>query len=221
MSERMTEHRTIGVEAATVVELHERLIYSVLHAMLPGWRARPDADDLVQEGRLALWRAAHHYQADRAAWSTYAVAAIRRAILRWLERHRETGLSLNATAPETGTEIEDLIPSLHDVEAQVEARLAWEAAAPETRMAAMGYEGSEIAAALGLRYRSTANRRIRQDRRRLAAMLGRDYRVRYPQRLRWRKITRPVMNVNELAWALRQAGYDYTEIGAILAGVER
>ena len=72
------------VNPDTVIEDHGRLVWLVLHRWrLVGW---PDTDDLLQEGRLALWRAAQTFDTERGSWTSYAVRCIENGIRTGLRR---------------------------------------------------------------------------------------------------------------------------------------
>lgn len=65
---------------------HERLVY--YHLTRWGYfSSHPDYDDLVQEGRIALWKAAQTYRPEVGApWGSYASVCIRHAIQMWYRR---------------------------------------------------------------------------------------------------------------------------------------
>ena len=64
----------------TLLARHERLVRYVVRNQI--WGGVPE-DDLLQEGRIALWRAIEGYEPRRgAAFSTYASVAIARAVWR-------------------------------------------------------------------------------------------------------------------------------------------
>ena len=63
---------------------NEKLVYYVLYRFFP--RRLAEDEDMQQTARLALWRACLHYDETAGVkFATYAVTAIRRAILRELE----------------------------------------------------------------------------------------------------------------------------------------
>lgn len=65
---------------------HENLVHSVLRRQ---WRGEVRCADLVQEGRIGLWQAVMHYDAQRGvAFSTYAWYAIARRMWQAVEVER-------------------------------------------------------------------------------------------------------------------------------------
>ncbi len=74
----------VCVEA--LLKRHERLVHSVLRRQ---WRGDVTCADLVQEGRIGLWRAVMHYDPQRGvAFSTYAWYAIARRMWQAVEVER-------------------------------------------------------------------------------------------------------------------------------------
>lgn len=70
------------VAAAVLLERHGGLIGAVIQRLAP--TARHHRDDMMQEGRMALLRAAHGYDPTMGAkFGTYAMTAIRRTL--WQE----------------------------------------------------------------------------------------------------------------------------------------
>jgi RNA polymerase sigma factor (sigma-70 family) len=66
---------------------HERLVHYVVRNQI--WGGVPE-DDLLQEGRIALWRAIEGYDPQKgAAFSTYACVAIARAVWAATRHERE------------------------------------------------------------------------------------------------------------------------------------
>jgi RNA polymerase sigma factor (sigma-70 family) len=66
---------------------HERLVHYVVRNQI--WGGVPE-DDLLQEGRIALWRAIEGYDPQRgAAFSTYASVAIAHRVWRATQHERE------------------------------------------------------------------------------------------------------------------------------------
>jgi RNA polymerase sigma factor (sigma-70 family) len=71
-----------GCETCTqaLLECHEGLVHTILHRQ---WRADVAYADLLQEGRIGLWRAIVHFDAQRGvAFSSYAGRAIERRMWR-------------------------------------------------------------------------------------------------------------------------------------------
>jgi len=69
-----------------LLEWHERLVRYVVRNQI--WGGVPE-DDLLQEGRIALWRAIEGYDPRRgAAFSTYASVAIARRVWRATQQER-------------------------------------------------------------------------------------------------------------------------------------
>ena len=72
----------VCVEA--LLNRHERLVHSVLRRQ---WRGKVASADLLQEGRIGLWKAVMQYDAQRGiAFSTYAWYAIERRMWRAIRR---------------------------------------------------------------------------------------------------------------------------------------
>jgi RNA polymerase sigma factor (sigma-70 family) len=94
---------------------HERLIHVIVQRQC---RWGVDYADLVQEGRIALWQAICHYDAQRGyAFSTYAYAAIEHRLWRVLARARRHRLVGQPALPAS------LVPAeAHDPAEQVAAR---------------------------------------------------------------------------------------------------
>jgi RNA polymerase sigma factor (sigma-70 family) len=71
----------------TLLAWHERLVRYVVRNQI--WGGVPE-DDLLQEGRIALWRAIEGYDPQRgAAFSTYASVAIARRVWRATQQERD------------------------------------------------------------------------------------------------------------------------------------
>jgi DNA-directed RNA polymerase len=97
----------INVDTDALVRKYEPLILSVLAKKLPAFIGD---DDLIQAGRIALWRSAKRYDPDKGKFSTYAYKVIYHAMLKELGR-RKNEVSLNAVVPgEEECELQDLIP---------------------------------------------------------------------------------------------------------------
>lgn len=78
---------------------HERLIHFMVRRQWPG---RVDYADLIQEGRIGLWQAILHYEAERGfAFSSYAGQAIRNRV--W-NAVKAAGKAEGWLAPEQGWE---------------------------------------------------------------------------------------------------------------------
>ena len=111
----------VNINTDAIVRKYEPLIYSVLSKKLNRYLGD---DDLIQVGRIALWKCAKRYDPDKCRFSNYAYRAIYHAMLNEL-RKRKSDVSLNATVPgEDGLEfqdmIEDLSQSLEGVELKFE-----------------------------------------------------------------------------------------------------
>ena len=71
-----------------LVRQHERLVHFVLRRQVSDEMAYAD---LLQVGRMGLWQAVLHFDAERGvAFSTYAVVAIQRRMWRASRRARRT-----------------------------------------------------------------------------------------------------------------------------------
>jgi RNA polymerase sigma factor (sigma-70 family) len=69
---------------AALLNRHERLVHSVLRRQ---WRGEVASADLLQEGRIGLWKAVMQYDPQRGiAFSTYAWYAIERRMWRAIRR---------------------------------------------------------------------------------------------------------------------------------------
>lgn len=96
----------INVDTDALVRKYENLVHSVLVKKLP---AHLGDDDLVQVGRIALWRCAKRYDPDKGRFSTYAYKAIYHSMLKELGK-RKAVISLNTPVDaEEESELQDLI----------------------------------------------------------------------------------------------------------------
>ena len=129
----MSQDTTLcGVRHALAVDQalveHERLVHWVVHQQ---WLGALSYGAAVQAGRLALWRAAQGYDAQRGvAFSSYAVPAIRRAIWRAVaEAQRPAWEQLWAQPPQTTPDPELVVSArlvaaaVHRLVAQLPVRL--------------------------------------------------------------------------------------------------
>jgi len=99
----------INVDTDALVRKYEPLIHSVIAKKLPAYLGD---DDLVQMGRIALWRCPQRYDPDKGKFSTYAYKAIYHAMLKELSK-RKSEVSLNTpVVGEEECELQDLIPDL-------------------------------------------------------------------------------------------------------------
>lgn len=99
----------INVDADALVRKYEPLIHSVIAKKLPTYLGD---EDLVQVGRIALWRSAKRYDPDKGKFSTYAYKAIYHLMLKELSK-RKSEVSLNTTVEgDEECELQDLIPDL-------------------------------------------------------------------------------------------------------------
>ena len=100
----------VNINTDAMVRKYEPLIYSVLSKKLNRYLGD---DDLIQVGRIALWKCAKRYDPDKGRFSTYASRAIYHAMLNELSK-RKSDVSLNATVPgEDGLEFQDMIEDLN------------------------------------------------------------------------------------------------------------
>jgi DNA-directed RNA polymerase len=98
-----------NVDTNALVRKYEPLIYAVLTKKLSEYIGD---EDLVQVGRIALWRCAKRYDPDKGKFSTYAYTAIYHAMLKELGK-RKTEISLNTPiAGEEELELKDTIADL-------------------------------------------------------------------------------------------------------------
>ncbi len=75
---------------------HERLVHAVVRKQ---WRGGWRYEEVVQEGRLGLWRAFLKYDPERGtAFSTYAWPAIVRQVWAAVKRHQREGERLPQSA---------------------------------------------------------------------------------------------------------------------------
>lgn len=147
----------INVDTDALVRKYEPLIHSVIAKKLPAYLGD---EDLVQTGRIALWRSAKRYDPDKGKFSTYAYKAIYHQMLKELSK-RKTEVSLNAPAVgEEDCELQDLIPDLREGLEGTELRFELEdfyATLTPRRQNVMhrkakGETRKEIAKALGVSY---------------------------------------------------------------------
>ena len=100
----------VNINTDAMVRKYEPLIYSVLSKKLNRYLGD---DDLIQVGRIALWKCAKRYDPDKGRFSTYAYRAIYHAMLNELSK-RKSDVSLNTTVPgEDGLEFQDMIEDLN------------------------------------------------------------------------------------------------------------
>lgn len=97
------------VDTNALVRKYEPLIHSVIAKKLSDYIGD---EDLVQVGRIALWRCAKRYDPDKGKFSTYAYNAIYHAMLKELSK-RKTEVSLNTLVnAEDEIELKDTIVDL-------------------------------------------------------------------------------------------------------------
>ena len=95
-----------NVDTDALVRKYEPLVFAVLTKKLP---SHIRDDDLVQVGRIALWRCAKRFDPDKGKFSTYAYKAIYHQMLKELGK-RKTEVSLNTPVMlEEECELQDLI----------------------------------------------------------------------------------------------------------------
>lgn len=96
----------IKVDTDALVRKYEPLIHSVLTKKLPDHLGD---DDLIQVGRIELWKSAKRFDPDKGKFTTYAFKSIYHAMLDELKK-RKTEVSLNTRiASEDECELQDLI----------------------------------------------------------------------------------------------------------------
>jgi RNA polymerase sigma factor (sigma-70 family) len=103
-----------------LVRQHEGLVHFVLRRQVSDEMAYAD---LLQVGRIGLWRAVLHFDAERGvAFSTYAVVAIQRRMWRAITRARRTaGLPLFSEPVQVWREAEEHLWRSHMEAALLEA----------------------------------------------------------------------------------------------------
>ena len=87
---------------------NERLIYHTLRKHYPNVRA---TEDLVQLGRIGLWKAARTYDDSKGSFSHYAISVMRNE----LNIHFRTQSTQQQKHEEAATHLEDPIPGAEDV----------------------------------------------------------------------------------------------------------
>lgn len=113
----------INVDTDALVRKYEPLIHSVISKKLPTYLGD---EDLVQVGRIALWRSAKRYDPDKGKFSTYAYKGIYHAMLKELSK-RKSEVSLNTPIlGDDGDELQDTIPDLKQSIECAELRLELE-----------------------------------------------------------------------------------------------
>lgn len=145
------------VDTDALVRKYEPLIHSVIAKKLPDHLGD---DDLVQVGRIELWKSAKRYDPDKGKFTTYAFKAIYHAMLDELKK-RKAGVSLNIRVKdgsecELGDLIIDLRQSLDGSELRFELEDFFKTLTPRRqdvmRRKANGQTRKEIAQALGVSY---------------------------------------------------------------------
>lgn len=147
----------INVDTYALVRKYEALIHSVISKKLPAYLGD---EDLVQVGRIALWRCAKRYDPDKGKFSTYAYKAIYHSMLKELSK-RKSEVSLNT--PIVGDDeaefqdtIADLRQSLDGAELKFELEDFYKTLTPRRqevlKRKANGLTRREIAQALGVSY---------------------------------------------------------------------
>lgn len=112
----------INVDSDALVRKYEPLVHSVISKKLSSYLGD---DDLVQVGRIAIWKCSKKYDPDKGKFSTYAYKAIYHAMLKELGK-RKNEVSLNTPIADDGDTIElqdtieDLNQSLEGVELKLE-----------------------------------------------------------------------------------------------------
>ena len=147
----------INVDTDALVRKYEALIHSVISKKLPTYLGD---EDLIQVGRIALWRCAKRYDPDKGKFSTYAYKAIYHSMLKELSK-RKSEVSLN-TPIDDGDETEfqdtiaDLRQSLDGAELKFELEDFYKTLTPRRqevlKLKAKGQTRREIAQALGVSY---------------------------------------------------------------------
>lgn len=155
----------INVDTDALVRKYEPLIHSVIYKKLPNYIGD---DDLVQVGRIALWKSAKRCNPDKGKFSTYAYKVIYHAMLKELGK-RKNEISLNTPIiGEEETEFQDLIPDLKQMVEGVEMRFElsdfYKTLTPRQQSVlshkASGEPYKEIAAAIGVSYDVVRNEMV-------------------------------------------------------------
>lgn len=101
----------VNFDADALVRKYEPLIHSIISKKLPMYCGD---EDLIQVGRVALWKSAKRYNPDRGKFSTYAYKSIYHAMLKELGK-RKAEVSLNTPiAEDKGLELQDVLPNPND-----------------------------------------------------------------------------------------------------------
>lgn len=144
-----------SVEEATGLFLtNERLIWFVIHRYFSSVPA--DArEEMYEEGRYWLWKAAVVYDPERGAFSTFAIRVLRNGIGRWLQdaakRRNGVGEVLSLSSPlgdeDSDVTLADAIESPVCLEDQVEFRDALDSVKRSSvgRLMVEGMSQTEIA----------------------------------------------------------------------------
>lgn len=177
-------HSRIPVdEYPAVIRAHEGLVRAVARDYHPP--PGTGTDDLLQEGRIGLWKACRDYRPDAGApFRAFAALCIRRQILTALiaatrEKHRAVNTATSMAAPigEDGTTIEDTVASAHQLEDLVVQReraahaLAAVAAIPDHYQGPLievdvrGLTYAEVVAARGFTNRKSLDNLLQRARR--------------------------------------------------------
>ena len=124
-----TTHSSIRhkLDIARAVVDHEKLIHWVMQRQ---WSGGLSYNEVLQEGRIGLWRALQRYDPSRGALSTYAVPAITRAIWRAVARaHPHPREQLTPNPPREAPDLEEHVQgvlvreALHHLVAALPRRL--------------------------------------------------------------------------------------------------
>lgn len=145
--------RTID-EAIALFQSNERLIWFVIHRYfsdLPG----DVQEEVYEEGRYWLWKAATNYDPERSAFSTFAVLLLRNGMGRWLQdiakRRKGLGEVLSLSTPLSEEDDEatlgDIIEAPDCLEDQVDIRNTIDTVkqSPVGRLMVEGMSQTEIA----------------------------------------------------------------------------
>ena len=111
--DRLVE-RMVRRDADALAELYDRygrVVFGVLHQMLPGPEA---AEEVCQDVFHRLWRAAGSYRGDRGPVRTWLLAITRNAAIDWRRTRgkrieRETELGTEALSLPTQQSVEDVV----------------------------------------------------------------------------------------------------------------
>ncbi len=136
---------------------------------------KSEYEDLCQEGRMALYRAAKSFDEMSAQFSTYAVACITNAMINFSKKYRTGAISQSVSekemAEEVSAEAQFLAEDLYDMLTKTENSTLSEYEKKVVSLALSGLKTREISARLGKSAKSVDNTLFRA-RSKIKIMLG-------------------------------------------------